>query len=1342
MIPGRAPEDVLKGGWVPDVSMVGDIAFKKPAWQSSNSDADKAVDGILSTCSETNKTGEKWWRVDLNGLYRITGLVIFSNSPDALKGFEVRVGNVSSTFPDFHSTCFNHSGYENVSSVTPVMCTSELVGNHIMITIPGLQTKLELCDVRVYGGRSLAYRRFANQTSDFYSGVAYMAVDGETYKVDGVSETCTHTLNEMSPRWMVDLEQVYYISRIDIINRQDCCPERLAGFSIFFARNGSFVMVYKHPNVTPGKITEVTNMSSDKARFIQIQLLDTSTRILTLCEVFIYGDCPDNLCGWSCESPCFCANLVDKRNKIDGYCPSGCAENWNGSKCNLCSIDRGDVCVNICGKCRQGTLCNATDGTCVDGCQPGWWNLSCRSQCNYCNKNTTCTRLEGNCSECSIGKWGPYCEHNCTDCMVATGCNISNGICLQGCLLGRFDVNCDKPCGHCGGDGSCDRDSERCNNGCLPGWMNNTCNIACPSGWFGANCGKECGHCANNSSCDRFNGTCIDGCSPGYTDSTCEKASNVGQYNIASEDKLPYIGGGVGGAVVFLLIVIGVVLWRRRHLSSANRHQRGRPETRKMPSNDTLSTYETATSFTQDTTTNARLPQGAYENVHGIFASIEKPPKTKEKLELVGEGEHIHFPPSLDNVGYIPSDQPSGMVHYQNFDVYYNLEEKRIRVENLEDYVKKAVYLSTDCEQEYQGLVSGPQNEMNVALKPENRAKSRYKGIFAYDNTRVVLDLLPDEPDSDYINACFIDGYKRDKAYIAAQGPTTVTVNDFWRMIWQYNIRKVVMLTGLFEEQKFGTLLVEMVDEETYVDYTIRSLKVTKIGFSSQTLVTQFHFTAWPDRNVPESPLSLVQFWNKVRNTGVPTTDSPTLVHCSAGIGRTGTYLALDYLYSEGQATGSICVFDCINSMRRQRVGMVQTAGQYVYLHEVLVEALLISGKRVDGTDFPNYYHQMREIDETKQQTRLFIEYESLRKDEQLLDKATSITSKNPVYEKAYEFECGRRPENKEKNRYGNIIPSRRYRPFLSTYALGRNDYINAVTLPTLKNKHGLILTQVPLPDTVVDFWTLAFEYEVDTLVMLNEEDMPGEKIGTYWPKENQIAQFGPFTVTKVSETIMGTHVQRILHVSREGKDSVLNVKQFACSVWKTGSAIPENCNQFLSFLEEVESWQRQSNNQPVIVHCLNGAEKSGLFCVTWCVLERVKADREVAIRSVVREISVRRQQIIPSFHKIFHKFARVVKIDRHINKDHALQLASSNDKDRHKVTQLTSNNDKDRHKDRQLTSSDDKDRHKDRQLISSNDKDRQFTSSDDKDRHKDRQLTSSNDKDRQLTSSNDKEDF
>ncbi|KAL3878265.1 hypothetical protein ACJMK2_030630 [Sinanodonta woodiana] len=1230
-------------GWMGPGCQYGDIALRKATWQSSNTGSDKAVDGNPSTCSETNQMGEKWWMVDLNGLYRITGLAIFSNSPDTLKGFEVRVGNVSSTSKaDFRSICFNDSDNENVSEITQVLCTSELIGKNLMITIMDQQTKLILCDVRVYGGRSLAYRRFANQSRDAYpSSVASKAVDGGTNTLF-TEGSCTHTPDEISPRWMVDLEQVYTISRIEILNRKDCCAERLKGFSISFAINSNFVMVYKYPNKAPGILTEVTNMSSDTARFIQIELTDTLWGALTLCEVFIYGDCPENLCGWSCEYPCFCANLVDKRNKIDGYCPGSCAGNWTGSKCNLCYIDQGDVCVNICGKCRQGTLCNASDATCVDGCQPGWWNLSCRSECNHCNKNTSCTQLEGICSECAVGKWGPNCQHTCIDCGVATGCNISSGICLEGCRLGRFGVNCDKPCGHCGGDRSCDRDSGRCNNGCLPGWMNYNCTIECPSGWFGVNCSKECGHCANNSSCDRFNGTCIDGCSPGYTNSTCEKVCPSGFYGLhcnrscyhcadgsschhingaclngcnlgyiepmcdtecpkgyygyncsekcgscynhtvcehikgdcsmgcepdftgssckegqgssASEDKLPFVGGGVGVAVVFLLIVIGLVMWRIRHLSSANRHQRGRPETRKMTSDNTLNTYETVTSSTQGTTMNVRLPQGAYENVHGIFASTEKQPKTKQKSEISGDCEPIHFSPCLDNVRFISSDQPSGIIHYQDFGVYYNLEEKRIRVDNLEDYVRKTVYLSTDCEQEYQGLVSGPQMEMNVALKLENRAKSRYKGIYAYDNTRVVLDLLPDEPDSDYINACFID----QKCY------------QYWPS------------EGSLQ---FGTLLVEIVDEEIYVDYTTRSLKVTKVKY---TIQSDFYITGW----------------------------EKILRQSHAGIGRTGTYLALDYLYSEGQATGSICVFDCINNMRRQRVGMVQTAGQYVYLHEALVEALLISGKRVDGNDFPDYYQQMREIDETKRRTRLWVEYESLRKDEQLLDKATPLTSKNPVYEKAYEFECGRRPENKMKNRYGNIMPCKS----------------DSLYILTLKNKHGLILTQVPLPDTVVDLWTLAFEYEVETLVMLNEEEMPGEKIGTYWPKENQIAQFGPFTVTRVSETRMGTHVQRMLHVAREGKDSALSVKQFACSLWKTGNAIPESCSQFLSFLEEVESWQRQSNNGTVIVHCLNGAEKSGLFCVLWCVLERIKDDREVAIRSVVRQISVRRQQIIPSF--------------------------------------------------------------------------------------------------------------
>ncbi|KAL3878257.1 hypothetical protein ACJMK2_030622 [Sinanodonta woodiana] len=321
-------------GWMGPGCQYGDIAFKKRAWMSSNTGPDKVVDGDPSTCSQTDQIGEKWWRVDLNGLYRITGLIIFSDNPDALKGFKVRVGNVSSnSSADFPSTCFNDSSNANASEVITVLCTSELVGKHLMISIMDQQTKMKLCDVRVYGGRSIAYRRFTNQSSDQWDGVASRAVDGGTY-TSYEYNTCTHTIEETSPRWMVDLAQVYYISRIEIFNRQDCCEERLAGFTISFATNGSFVMVYKHPHVMPAELTDVTNMSNDKARFIQIELTDTSKRTLSLCEVFIYGDCPDNLCGWSCEYPCYCAKPEDKINKIDGYCPTGCAENWTGSKCD------------------------------------------------------------------------------------------------------------------------------------------------------------------------------------------------------------------------------------------------------------------------------------------------------------------------------------------------------------------------------------------------------------------------------------------------------------------------------------------------------------------------------------------------------------------------------------------------------------------------------------------------------------------------------------------------------------------------------------------------------------------------------------------------------------------------------------------------------------------------------------------------------------------------------------------------------------------------------------------------------------------------------------------------
>ncbi|XP_048759020.1 tyrosine-protein phosphatase non-receptor type 7-like [Ostrea edulis] len=317
---------------------------------------------------------------------------------------------------------------------------------------------------------------------------------------------------------------------------------------------------------------------------------------------------------------------------------------------------------------------------------------------------------------------------------------------------------------------------------------------------------------------------------------------------------------------------------------------------------------------------------------------------------------------SDDNL--LPSNERNGIVIYEEeigdndveeedvVAVYCNLQSLRVSVEEfLKAFPEKKACKA--LEQEFKDLPSGLLEPYTEALKPLNKCKNRYKAIYPYDHSRVILDRTDDPQKPDYINASYIAGYKKEKAYIAAQGPFTPdTIEDFWTLIWQTDCTRIVMLTNLYEGEKMKCLRYWTDDTESELDigpyhitldamdqyehYTIRYLIVSTKNEEIKR-VTQFHFTTWSDNSVPEDLASLICFRNLVRN-GLTSSDGPIVVHCSAGIGRTGTFIALDFMLEEGTAENYVDVKSYIVSLRQQRGKCIQTYEQYVFLHEALVE--------------------------------------------------------------------------------------------------------------------------------------------------------------------------------------------------------------------------------------------------------------------------------------------------------------------------------------------------------------------------------------------------------------------
>ncbi|XP_061189998.1 receptor-type tyrosine-protein phosphatase alpha-like [Saccostrea echinata] len=290
---------------------------------------------------------------------------------------------------------------------------------------------------------------------------------------------------------------------------------------------------------------------------------------------------------------------------------------------------------------------------------------------------------------------------------------------------------------------------------------------------------------------------------------------------------------------------------------------------------------------------------------------------------------------------------------------YTNTLAHRIPVDKFIEYRSIRRENNVFEEEEFAKIPTGLMELYTEAVKKENISKNRYRYVYPYDFCRIVLSTSEEQGRNDYINACYVEGIKGDSTYIAAQGPfTPTTLIDFWRMIWQENSSRIVMLTNLFEgdhmkclkywpeaEDKIGDFLIRLESQDVYENYTIRHLVVQQVESEDKNpnevikKLTQFHFTSWPDCGVPSDVNSLLCFRDFVKNDR-PDADGPIIVHCSAGIGRTGTFIALDYLLEEGSTMKSVDIINCVSKLRQQRAHSIQTKAQYIFLYDALVQGL------------------------------------------------------------------------------------------------------------------------------------------------------------------------------------------------------------------------------------------------------------------------------------------------------------------------------------------------------------------------------------------------------------------
>uniref|UniRef100_A0A3Q4HSI2 Receptor-type tyrosine-protein phosphatase alpha n=1 Tax=Neolamprologus brichardi TaxID=32507 RepID=A0A3Q4HSI2_NEOBR len=473
-----------------------------------------------------------------------------------------------------------------------------------------------------------------------------------------------------------------------------------------------------------------------------------------------------------------------------------------------------------------------------------------------------------------------------------------------------------------------------------------------------------------------------------------------------------------------------------------------------------------------------------------------------------------------------------------------------------------------------------------------------------------------------------LQGYQEKNKFIAAQGPKEETVNDFWRMIWEQNTVTIVMVTNLKERKEckcaqywpdqgcwtYGNIRVSVEDTMVLVDYTIRKFCIQQ---KPQRLITQFHFTSWPDFGVPFTPIGMLKFLKKVKACN-PQYAGPIVVHCSAGVGRTGTFIVIDAMLDMMIAEKKVDVFGFVTRIRAQRCQMVQTDVSGSFIHDFLL--------------FQHYLYGDTELEVTSLESHLAKLYApspgaGCSGLEAEFKKLTSIKIQND------KMRTGNLPVNMKKNRVLQIIPceSSYFSCAVWVFIWRLYELVmhkNSVFIKGYRQKDAYMASQGPLQHTIEDFWRMIWEWRSCSIVMLTElEERGQEKCAQYWPSDSAVTH-GDITIELKREEENESYTVRDLLVTNTRENKTRVVRQFHFHGWPE-VGIPTDGKGMINLIAAVQRQQQQSGNHPITVHCSAGAGRTGTFCALSTVLERVKAEGILDVFQTVKSLRLQRPHMV-----------------------------------------------------------------------------------------------------------------
>ncbi|XP_041133334.1 receptor-type tyrosine-protein phosphatase C-like isoform X3 [Polyodon spathula] len=546
------------------------------------------------------------------------------------------------------------------------------------------------------------------------------------------------------------------------------------------------------------------------------------------------------------------------------------------------------------------------------------------------------------------------------------------------------------------------------------------------------------------------------------------------------------------------------------------------------------------------------------------------------------------------------------------------------------------------------------------ARKNCNLNKNRYVDILPYDYNRVILAPIDGEAGSEYINASFIDGYKEPRKYIAAQGPKDETMNDFWRMIWEQQSSIIVMVTRCEEGNRnkcaqywpamereaeiFGEFAVKLNEENKCPDYIIRKLTITNKNMNnSERVVTHIQFTSWPDHGVPDDPQLLLKLRRRV-NSFNNVFSGPIVIHCSAGVGRTGTYIGIDAMIEGLEAEGRVDVYGYVVRLRRQRCLMVQVEAQYILIHQALLEHNQFGETELALSELHSSLNTLKERDSPTEPSLLEAEFQRL-----------------PTYRNWRLQTVGKHEDNANKNRYSTVVPYDYNRvPIKLEDEMSQDSdheedteessdeesdcedstkYINASYINGYWSKRSLIATQGPLPNTIADFWHMIFQKKVKVIAMLTDcKEGDKDYCASYWEDEKKL--YGEIEVQVTDCNKASGYTIRAIEIRHTKRKETRKVYQYYYHMW-SGLDLPKSSQELVAVIKSIQQKippksghdkSKQDKNVPLVVHCNDGSTRTGIFCALWNLMDSAETEGVVDVFQTVKALRKERPGTLTSF--------------------------------------------------------------------------------------------------------------